>query len=229
MRDTQLLSFAGVFRCEDGLEAAMTLRAIGLGCKRAFDIAVSAALLLLFLPVIAGVALVVRIGLGSPVLFRQQRPGLGGRPFTLFKFRTMKTGSGSDGARLTGLGSKIRSCSLDELPQLWNVFIGDMSLVGPRPLLMQYLPRYSPQQARRHEMKPGITGWAQVNGRNTVGWQERFRMDVWYVDHWSPLLDLKILFMTAGRVLRRSGVTAPGEATMTEFMGDPAPRSPEGM
>lgn len=196
---------------------------VGFFVKRIVDIAVSAVLLILFSPVIAATALLVRLGLGSPVLFRQTRPGRGGSPFILFKFRTMKTGDGSDGERLTTLGRKIRSLSLDELPQLWNVLRGDMSLVGPRPLLMQYLPRYSPEQARRHEMRPGITGWAQINGRNTVAWDERFRMDVWYIDHWSLSLDVKILFKTAHRVLSRSGVTAPGEATMTEFMGNPAP------
>lgn len=226
MGETQILSLTKFRSCEEDPAMAGRRHAVGLFVKRAFDVAVSASLLILFSPILAVTALVVRIGLGSPILFRQARPGLGGRPFILNKFRTMKTGPGSDGERLTALGKKIRSCSLDELPQLWNVLAGDMSLVGPRPLLMQYLSRYSPEQARRHEMKPGITGWAQVNGRNTVGWKERFRMDVWYVDHWSLALDLKILFMTAGRVLRRSGVTAPGEATMTEFMGD-APAKPD--
>ncbi|HLY75205.1 MAG TPA: sugar transferase [Planctomycetota bacterium] len=186
------------------------------------DVAVSAVLLILLSPVLLIVAGLVLAGLGAPVLFRQWRPGRDGRPFTLFKFRTMTIGPRSDGERMTRLGSFLRSASLDELPQLWNVLRGDMSLVGPRPLLMEYLPRYSLQQARRHEMKPGITGWAQVNGRNTVCWDERFRLDVWYIDHWSLGLDFKILLLTIGRVLRRSGVKAPGEVTMTEFLGTPA-------
>lgn len=201
-------------------------RTAGLLVKRTFDIAVAATLLLLFSPVLAVVVLVVLGGLGSPVFFRQWRPGLRGKPFLLYKFRTMKVGDGSDGERLTRLGSFLRSASLDELPQLWNVFRGDMSLVGPRPLLMEYLPRYSPDQARRHEMRPGVTGWAQVHGRNTVGWTDRFRMDVWYVDHWSLLLDFRILLMTVGRVVSRSGVRAPGAATMTQFLGN-APSAPE--
>ena len=190
--------------------------------KRLLDVAVSAVLLMLLSPVLLIVAGLVLAGLGAPVLFRQWRPGLGGRPFILFKFRTMTIDPRSDGERMTRLGSFLRSASLDELPQLWNVLRGDMSLVGPRPLLMEYLPRYSPLQARRHEMEPGITGWAQVNGRNTVSWDERFRMDVWYIDHWSIGLDLKILLLTVGRVLRRSGVRAPGEVTMTEFLGTSA-------
>lgn len=203
-------------------------RAIGMLLKRLIDVAASAVLLILLSPLLLLVAVLIRLGLGKPVLFRQQRPGLNGKPFFLLKFRTMKSGEGSDAARLTRLGSLIRSCSLDELPQLWNVLRGDMSLIGPRPLLMQYLGRYSPEQARRHEMKPGITGWAQVHGRNFLDWPERFRLDVWYVDHWSPGLDFRILLITVGKVLSRSGIRAPGEATMTEFMGnsgdDPAPR-----
>ncbi|HEV3028517.1 MAG TPA: sugar transferase [Planctomycetota bacterium] len=190
--------------------------------KRVLDVAVSLVLLILLSPLLVLLAGLVLAVLGPPVLFRQWRPGLGGKPFLLAKFRTMKLGQFADGERMTRLGSFLRSASLDELPQLWNVLRGDMSLVGPRPLMMQYLPRYSPQQARRHEMRPGITGWAQVNGRNAIGWDERFRMDVWYIDHWSFGLDVKILLLTARRVLSRSGVRAPGEATMTEFLGNPA-------
>ena len=159
----------------------------------------------------------VRVCLGRPVFFRQPRPGLHGRPFALVKFRTMRAGTGSDAERLTRFGRFLRTTSLDELPELWNVLRGDMSLVGPRPLLMQYLERYTPEQARRHEMKPGITGWAQVNGRNALTWDERFALDVWYVDHWSLALDLRILARTLGAILRRKGITAPGSATMPEF------------
>ncbi|HVR85849.1 MAG TPA: sugar transferase [Planctomycetota bacterium] len=190
--------------------------------KRSFDVAVSLTLLVLLSPLLFLVAGLVLAVLGPPVLFRQWRPGLGGKPFVLVKFRTMSLGQLADGDRMTRLGSFLRSASLDELPQLWNVLRGDMSLVGPRPLMMQYLPRYSPEQARRHDMRPGITGWAQVNGRNAVDWDERFRMDVWYVDHWSLVLDIKILLLTVKRVLSRSGVRPPGEATMREFLGSPA-------
>jgi lipopolysaccharide/colanic/teichoic acid biosynthesis glycosyltransferase len=160
------------------------------------------------------------------VLFEQVRPGLHGRPFRLVKFRSMRDARRPDGSllpdseRLTALGRFLRSSSLDELPELWNVLRGDMSLVGPRPLLMEYLALYSTEQARRHEVRPGITGWAQVNGRNSVPWPERLAMDVWYVDHRSMLLDLRILFMTVGRVLRRSGISEHGEATMTAFRGE---------
>jgi len=196
--------------------------------KRILDVMAAGILLILLSPVILITAVVVLAGLGAPVLFRQWRPGRGGKPFVLYKFRTMKAGLLSDGERMTRLGAVLRSLSLDELPQLWNVLRGDMSLVGPRPLMMEYLPRYSPEQARRHEMRPGITGWAQVNGRNTVGWTERFRMDVWYIDHWSLFLDFKILLLTVKRVLSRSGVRAPGEATMTEFQGNPEPERVDG-
>jgi lipopolysaccharide/colanic/teichoic acid biosynthesis glycosyltransferase len=181
---------------------------------------------LLASPLLLVLALVVRRKLGSPVLFRQTRPGLHGRPFEMVKFRTMTDERGSDGQplpdrdRLPPFGQWLRSTSLDELPELWNVLKGDMSLVGPRPLLMSYLPLYAPWQARRHEVRPGITGWAQVNGRNAQTWDERFRLDVWYVDHHNVLLDLRILAATVGKVLRREGVQAEGEATMKPFTGN---------
>jgi lipopolysaccharide/colanic/teichoic acid biosynthesis glycosyltransferase len=171
------------------------------------------------------IALLVHLKLGSPVLFRQVRPGHHGKPFVLYKFRTMSDDRDENGnllpdaARLTSLGRFLRSTSVDELPALFNVLKGDMSIVGPRPLLMQYLDRYAPEQARRHEVKPGITGWAQVNGRNAISWEEKFRLDVWYVDNWSLALDLRIILMTALKVVRREGIAAKGEATMPEFMG----------
>jgi len=170
-------------------------------------------------PVLLTLAARVRLSLGRPVLFRQERPGLHGRPFELLKFRTMRGGDGPDESRLTPVGRFLRAWSLDELPELWNVLRGDMSLVGPRPLLMQYLPRYSPRQARRHEVKPGLTGWAQVNGRNALTWDEKFELDVWYVDNWSLWLDVCILGRTFWQVLRREGISHEGHATMTEFMG----------
>jgi sugar transferase EpsL len=181
--------------------------------------------LVLALPVLISTAAAVRIFLGSPILFRQVRPGLHGRPFTLYKFRTMTNANGrdgkalSDGARLTRFGRFLRSTSVDELPELWNVLRGEMSLVGPRPLLMEYLPRYSAFQTRRHEVRPGITGWAQVNGRNTLNWQDKLALDVWYVEHASPLLDMKIIVLTAWKILRREGINYPGHATMEEFLG----------
>ncbi len=193
--------------------------------KRVMDIAGAAAGLVLGAPVMAAAALAIRATMGRPVLFRQLRPGLRGKPFMLVKFRTMRPetpgerGLASDAARLTRLGRFLRATSIDELPTLWNVLRGEMSLVGPRPLLMEYLDRYSPEQARRHEVKPGITGWAQVNGRNALTWDEKFRLDVWYVDHCSFLLDLKILILTLLKVLRCEGVSHPGEATMPEFRG----------
>ena len=193
--------------------------------KRCLDITVSLSALILTLPFILLIAAAIRINMGSPVFFRQQRPGLYGKPFYLHKFRTMRDpGRGEEGAefdfaRITWIGRFMRSASLDELPTLWNVLKGDMSLVGPRPLLMQYLDRYTPQQARRHEVKPGITGWAQVNGRNAITWEDKFRFDVWYVDNRSLLLDLKILCITAVKVLKREGISHEGEATMPEFMG----------
>lgn len=197
--------------------------------KRLFDLIVSALLLILLSPLLVVVAVLVRLRLGSPVLFTQPRPGLGAKPFHLVKFRTMADRRDPDGEllpdveRLDRFGSFLRSSSLDELPELWNVLRGDMSLVGPRPLLMRYLERYSPVQMRRHEVRPGITGWAQVNGRNNLPWAERFEMDVWYVDHRSFVLDLKILWLTFVKVLRRSDVNETGQATMTEFMGEPQP------
>lgn len=194
--------------------------------KRLFDVVVAiAALAVLGLPLLVLYAM-VRRKLGSPALFRQVRPGLHGRPFTMIKFRTMTDARGPDGEllpdaqRLTTFGRFLRASSLDELPELWNVLRGEMSLVGPRPLLMEYLPLYSPEQARRHEVRPGITGWAQVNGRNAVSWEERFRLDVWYVDHRSLWLDLRILWLTVRKVLVREGISAQGEATMPRFTGD---------
>ncbi len=193
--------------------------------KRLFDIVVSALALVVLSPALLLLAAVIRWRLGSPVLFRQRRPGLRGRPFLLLKFRTMTDACGPDGAllpdvaRLTAFGRFLRAASLDELPELLNVLKGDMSLVGPRPLLMQYLGRYAPEQARRHEVRPGITGWAQVNGRNAISWEEKFRLDVWYVDHRSLWLDIKIIAMTIGKILKREGISHPGQATMEEFTG----------
>ncbi|MCO5168016.1 MAG: sugar transferase [Planctomycetes bacterium] len=182
-------------------------------------------------PLLAAAALAVRVGIGRPVLFAQRRPGLHGRPFTVYKLRTMTDARGPDGrplpdhARLTRLGRLLGSTSLDELPELWNVLRGDMSLVGPRPLLMEYLDRYTPEQARRHEVKPGLTGRAVVHGRNALTWEEKFAHDVWYVDHWTLGLDLRVLLRTAWAVLAREGVSAPGEATMPVFTGTQAPAS----
>ena len=191
--------------------------------KRMFDVVSSFGALVVLSPLLAAVALAVRISLGRPVLFRQQRPGLGGRPFTLYKFRTMRPAgpdrAGGDAERLTRLGALLRSTSLDELPGLWNVLRGDMSLVGPRPLLMEYLPLYTAEQARRHAVRPGITGWAQVNGRNAIGWEEKFRLDVWYVDHHSLLLDIRILGMTVWKVIAREGISETGQATASFFNG----------
>ncbi|MPY67620.1 sugar transferase [Deinococcus sp. SDU3-2] len=193
--------------------------------KRGIDVVGAAAGLLVLSPVMLGVALLVRWRLGQPVLFRQLRPGLRGRPFPLYKFRTLRDAADAQGQplpdhmRMTPLGRWLRATSLDELPGLFNVLRGDMSLVGPRPLLMEYLPRYTPQQARRHEVRPGLTGWAQVNGRNAISWEEKFDLDVWYVDHWTLRLDLAILWRTVGKVLRREGVSAAGEATMPAFQG----------
>ena len=193
--------------------------------KRGFDFAVALAGLVVLSPLLLAIAALVRWRLGSPVLFRQQRPGLGGRPFTLVKFRTMTEARGADGAaapdalRLTAFGRFLRSASLDELPELVNVLAGDMSLVGPRPLLMEYLPLYDAHQRRRHEVRPGITGWAQVNGRNAITWERKFDLDVWYVDNASFLLDLKILWLTFWRVLRREGISAADSATAERFTG----------
>ena len=194
--------------------------------KRLFDVVASAcALLLLALPLLV-VIWMVRRKLGSPVFFAQVRPGMHGKPFKMVKFRSMTSERGTDGEllpdaeRLTPFGRFLRSTSLDELPELWNVLKGDMSLVGPRPLLMEYLPLYSPEQARRHEVRPGITGWAQVNGRNAISWEDKFKLDVWYVDHCSLWLDIKILWLTVKKVLVREGISAAGEATMPRFTGD---------
>lgn len=193
--------------------------------KRLMDLCLTCLALILLSPLLLLIALLVRIGLGSPVLFKQQRPGYLGRPFFIYKFRTMtdeRDAQGNllpDAKRLTRLGRFLRSTSLDELPELFNVLRGEMSLVGPRPLLMQYLERYSPEQARRHEVLPGITGWAQINGRNALSWEDKFRLDVWYVDHWSFWLDIKILFLTLIKVLRREGISQAGHATAEEFMG----------
>jgi len=193
--------------------------------KRLLDAVVAAIGLVLLSPLMAVLALLVRARLGSPVLFAQERPGLRGRPFRIWKFRTMKEGRDASGAplpderRLTALGRFLRSTSLDELPELFNVLRGDMSLVGPRPLLMEYLALYTPEQARRHEVRPGITGWAQVNGRNAISWEEKFALDVWYVDNRSLLLDLRILALTAAKVLAREGISQEGRATMERFTG----------
>ena len=195
--------------------------------KRGFDVVAVAALLLCLSLPLALLALLIRIKLGSPVLFRQQRPGLHGQPFQMIKFRTMTDACGSDGTllpdaqRMTALGRWLRATSLDELPELWNVLKAEMSLVGPRPLLMEYLTLYTAEQARRHEVRPGITGWAQVNGRNAIDWTQRFKLDVWYVDHQTLWLDLRILWLTLRKVWRREGISAEGEATMAKFKGNP--------
>jgi lipopolysaccharide/colanic/teichoic acid biosynthesis glycosyltransferase len=198
--------------------------------KRGFDIAASAIALVVFSPLILILVLLVRSRLGSPVFFRQKRPGLGAESFEVIKFRTMTDEIGIDGLplpdadRLPPFGRWLRSTSLDELPELWNVLRGEMSLVGPRPLHIYYLPRYSPSQARRHEVRPGLTGWAQVNGRNAISWDEKFSLDVWYVDNRTFLLDLKIILITVAKIVRRDGISGEGEATMSEFMG----AAPEG-
>jgi len=193
--------------------------------KRGIDCTGAVVALVVLSPLLVLIAMVSWLGLSSPILFRQQRPGLHGKPFTLYKFRTMTDARDTEGNllpdadRLTAFGRFLRRTSLDELPELINVLKGDMSLVGPRPLLMQYLDRYTPEQARRHEVRPGITGWAQVNGRNAVSWEEKFRLDVWYVDNVSLWLDLKILFLTVWKVLKREGISQGGHATMPEFIG----------
>jgi lipopolysaccharide/colanic/teichoic acid biosynthesis glycosyltransferase len=193
--------------------------------KRAFDIILALSALILLSPLMLVIALAVMLALGRPVLFIQERPGLHGRPFRLYKFRTMRNhepggnGDASDAERMTRFGRFLRSTSLDELPELWNVVKGDMSLVGPRPLLMEYVPLYSPEQARRQDVLPGITGWAQVKGRNTLPWERKFELDVWYVDNRSLWLDVKILLLTVFKVLTRDGIAQEGEATMTRFTG----------
>ena len=193
--------------------------------KRAFDIAASASALVVLSPVLAITAYKVKKELGSPVLFRQTRPGLHGKPFEMIKFRTMKDATDKEGnalpdsERLTDFGKKLRASSLDELPELWNVLKGDMSLVGPRPLLMEYLPLYSAEQAKRHNVRPGVTGYAQVNGRNSLNWEDKFKLDTWYVEHQSLWLDMKILLKTVKKVIIKDGISADGEATMTKFTG----------
>jgi len=193
--------------------------------KCIFDIIVSLSILIGLLPILCVVAVVIGLRFGTPVFFRQMRPGLDGDCFELIKFRTMRNELGDDGLllsdeqRMTKLGKFLRSTSLDELPSLWNVLKGDMSLVGPRPLLPEYLPLYSDEQARRHEVKPGITGWAQVNGRNAISWEEKFKLDVWYVDHQSFWLDMKILLLTVKKVLVRDGISADGHVTIEPFKG----------
>lgn len=194
--------------------------------KRAFDIVASLGLLLLLGPLLLGLAVLIRAKLGAPLFFRQERAGQGGRPFQIIKFRSMTDARDAagrllpDGERLTAFGRFLRASSLDELPELLNVLRGEMSLVGPRPLPTRYLPRYNTQQARRHEVLPGITGWAQVNGRNAQSWAQRFEYDLWYVENRSFALDLKILLLTVSKVIRREGISAEGEATMSEFIGD---------
>ena len=194
--------------------------------KRIFDIVVSATALVLLSPLLLYLAYLIRKHLGSPVLFCQTRPAKDGKPFNMIKFRTMRDAVDKhgnplpDSERLTPFGQKLRASSLDELPELWNVLKGDMSLVGPRPLLMEYLPLYNAEQMRRHEMKPGITGWAQIHGRNATTWQARFQHDIWYIDHYSFWLDLKILFLTIQKVWQKDGISAAGEATMPKFTGN---------
>ncbi|WP_394212667.1 sugar transferase [Psychrobacter piscatorii] len=194
--------------------------------KRLFDIIGATTALVALSPIYAVTAYKVSKNLGSPVLFRQIRPGLYGKPFEMIKFRSMKDDIDADGnpledgARLTSFGKALRNTSLDELPELWNVIKGDMSLVGPRPLLMEYLPLYNDEQARRHDVRPGITGYAQVNGRNAIGWDQRFALDTWYVDNHSLWLDIQILFKTVKKVIIKDGISADGEATMSKFMGN---------
>ena len=194
--------------------------------KRIFDLVSTILGLILLSPFILLTALSVAIFLGTPILFRQQRPGYKGRPFFIYKFRTMTDASDSagnllpDSRRLTRLGRFLRALSLDELPELFNILRGEMSVVGPRPLLMEYLERYSPEQMRRHDVYPGLTGWAQVNGRNAITWQDKFRYDVWYVDNWSFWLDIKIIFMTLWKVIKREGISQPGQATTEYFTGN---------
>lgn len=199
--------------------------------KRLFDLTVAAVLLLVLSPVLLITAYLIRQKLGSPVIFKQERPGLHGKIFYLYKFRSMTDERDENGellpddVRLTAFGNLVRKTSLDELPQLFNVLKGDISLVGPRPLLKEYLPLYTEEQARRHNVKPGITGWAQVNGRNAISWEEKFRLDVWYVDHQSFWLDLKILYMTLMKVVRSEGINQAGHVTITKFQGKSGQRS----
>ncbi len=194
--------------------------------KRLFDLSFALIALVILSPIIFVTAILVRIFIGTPILFKQQRPGYKGRPFLIYKFRTMTNRVGRDGSllpdaeRLTRIGHLLRSLSLDELPELFNIVCGEMSFVGPRPLLMEYLPLYSPEQARRHDVVPGLTGWAQVNGRNTLDWPARFAMDIWYVDHWSFWLDIRIIFLTLGKVISREGINQEGQSTVEYFKGE---------
>jgi lipopolysaccharide/colanic/teichoic acid biosynthesis glycosyltransferase len=194
--------------------------------KRAFDLLITIPLLMVLSPLLLVLIIIVAIFMGRPVFFKQDRPGFGGKIFTLYKFRSMKNAIDSkgnplpDAQRLSKLGKFLRATSLDELPELFNVLLGQMSLVGPRPLLVEYLPLYSAEQARRHDVLPGITGWAQINGRNAISWQKKFELDVWYVDHWSFWLDIKILFLTFFKVIRREGITQSGQATTEYFVGN---------
>lgn len=193
--------------------------------KRIIDIIGALVGLIVSSPIMLIVSLIIYLTMGRPVFFKQLRPGMNGKPFVIYKFRTMLDLKDKDGnllpdeKRITAIGRFLRSTTLDELPEFWNVLKGDMSLVGPRPLLMEYLPRYTPEQARRHNVKPGMTGWAQVNGRNAITWEEKFKLDVWYVDNWNIPLDLKIIFLTILKVFKREGVSAEGYATMPEFVG----------
>jgi lipopolysaccharide/colanic/teichoic acid biosynthesis glycosyltransferase len=194
--------------------------------KRILDLTMTIPGILILSPLLLYISLLVWVNYGTPIIFRQKRPGYRGKPFWVYKFRSMTNAHDEqdnllpDGQRLTRLGRFLRSTSLDELPELFNVLRGEMSIVGPRPLLMQYLERYSPEQARRHEVLPGITGWAQVNGRNALTWEEKFKLDVWYVDHWSFWLDIRIILLSIFKVLRREGINQPGQATAEEFMGN---------
>jgi lipopolysaccharide/colanic/teichoic acid biosynthesis glycosyltransferase len=193
--------------------------------KRCFDVVVGSSALAILSPVLLAVAVLVRLQLGRPVLFRQVRPGLNARPFEIIKFRTMRDARGADGRvlpdseRLTPFGRFLRSTSLDELPELWNVIRGQMSLVGPRPLLMDYLPFYNPEQARRHEVRPGITGWAQVNGRNAISWEQKFSLDLWYVEHRGLWVDVKVLALTVLKIIKRDGINSSADETMPRFTG----------
>jgi lipopolysaccharide/colanic/teichoic acid biosynthesis glycosyltransferase len=195
--------------------------------KRLIDLTLVVLTSVFVVPLLLLIALAVRLNLGSPVLFRQERCGRDGRRFQIVKFRTMRNAAGPDGQplpdseRLTKFGNFLRGTSMDELPELWNVFVGDMAIVGPRPFISEYYPLYTPEQTRRHEVRPGITGWAQVNGRNTISWEDRFALDVWYVDNYSFWLDVKIVFMTVGKVLSRKDLSHAGEATMKKFSGTP--------
>ena len=194
--------------------------------KRLFDFVFSLLALIILSPIVLVTAFLVRLFIGTPVLFKQQRPGYRGHPFFIYKFRSMRDAVDRDGnplpdsERLTGFGRLLRSLSLDELPELFNILRGEMSFVGPRPLLMEYLEHYSPEQMRRHDVLPGLTGWAQINGRNALTWEDKFKLDVWYVDHWSFWLDIKILFLTAWKVIRREGISQPGHATAEKFTGN---------